>query len=107
MAILINTSWDAMDFGLLDPGDQNQPAKGNNNLSYNITVPEESNLVDNLWIKATDLVSELRSDNYSIRAENMSYSFQNDVETSESISNSYQSVKSDINPGTVLNTFSG
>jgi membrane protein YdbS with pleckstrin-like domain len=35
-----------MDFGLLDPGDQNQPAKGNNNLSYNITVPEESNLVD-------------------------------------------------------------
>jgi len=105
MAILINTSWDAMDFGLLDPGDQNQPAKGNNNLSYNITVPEESNLVDNLWIKATDLVSELRSDNYSIRAENMSYSFQNDVETSESISNSYQSVKSDINPGTVLNTF--
>jgi len=105
MAILINTSWDTADFGLLDPGDQDQPGKGNSDLSYNVTVPEESNLVDDLWIRATDLTSELQPDNYSIGAGNLSYSFQNDSSTSSNISNSYQSIKSDISPGTVLNTF--
>lgn len=105
MAILINTSWDTTDFGLLDPGDQDQPAEGNQNLSYNITVPEESNAVDNLWIRATDLVSELQPNSYSIGAGNLSYSFQNDPSTEENISNSYQSIRSNISPGTVLNTF--
>jgi len=105
MAILINTSWTTTDFGLLDPNTNDQPAKGNNNLSYNITVPEESNLVDDLWIKATDLTSELRPKNYSIGAGNISYSFQNDSSTANNISNSYQSIKSDIDPGTILSTF--
>lgn len=105
MAILINTSWDTTDFGLLDPGEQDQPAEGNSNLSYNITIPEESNLVDNLWIKATDLTSQLQPDNYSIGAGNLSYSFEDDAGTASDISNSYQSIQSDITPGTVLNTF--
>lgn len=105
MAILINTSWDTTDFGLLDPGEKVQPAAGNSNLSYNVTVPEESNLVDDLWIKATDLTSELQPDNYSIGAGNVSYSFENDTSTSSNISNSYQSIRSSIDPGTVLNTF--
>lgn len=105
MAILINTSWDTTDFGVLDPGQKDQPAQGNSNLSYNITVPEESNLVDNLWIKATDLTSQLKPDNYSIGAGNLSYSLQNNAGAASNISNTYQSIKSDISPGTVLNTF--
>lgn len=105
MAILINLSWSTTDFGLLDPGQNDQPAKGNNNLSYNVTVQQESNTVDNLWLKVTDLQSELRPENYTIGADNLSYSFQNDSGTSENLSNTYQSIKSDISPGTVLNTF--
>ena len=105
MAILMDTSWETTDFGLLDPGEQDQSAQGNHNLSYNLTVPEESNTVDNLWFKATDLVSDLRSDNYSIGAGNMSHSFENDSSTGSNFSTSYQSIRSDIGPGTVLNTF--
>ena len=105
MAILINTSWDTTDFGLLDPGQQNQPADGNQNLMYNITVPSESNPVDNLWIRATDLVSDLKPENYSIGAGNLSYSFENDSGTEKSISDTYSSVKSNVSPGSVLNTF--
>jgi hypothetical protein len=99
MAILINTSWDTTDFGLLDPGEQDQPAEGNSNLSYNITVPQESNTVDNLWIRATDLTSQLQPDNYSIGAGNLSY----ELDEKENLSNSYQNARSDIGPGTVLN----
>lgn len=105
MAVLINLSWGQTDFGVLDPGAENKSASENDNLGYNITVPEESNAVDNLWLRATDLESRLRPENYSIGAENISYSLQNDTSTSSMFSNSYQVLESSISPGTVLNTF--
>jgi hypothetical protein len=51
------------------------------------------------------LTSELQPENYSIGAGNLSYSFENDSGTSNNISNKYETIRSDIDPGTVLNTF--
>ncbi len=105
MAVLINLSWSQTDFGVLDPGAENRSASENDNFGYNVTVPEESNTVDNLWLKATDMESRQRPEEYSIGAGNLSYSLQDDVSESSSLSNSYQSIASDLGPGTILNTF--
>ena len=101
--VLLNLSWNNTKFGILDPGDQDKPAIGNSNLSYNVTVPEESNQAD-LWIKATDLVSESDS-NYSIGADNLSYSLENSSSSSDPFSTSYESLKQAVSPGSVLNSF--
>ena len=45
--LLIDLDWNTVDFGLLDPGEQDRPAE-NNSAGYNLTVEEESNKIDNL-----------------------------------------------------------
>lgn len=105
LAVIIDTSWDDTDFGLLDPGQIKRPAKGNNGLRYNISIPERSNSVDNLWIKASELISDLRPAQYAIRPGNISYSFQNDSSASVQISEEYTKMVSNTGSGNVLNTF--
>lgn len=103
-AAIINLSWDTIDFGVIDPGTANTSAPGNNNLQYNITVPQNSNTIDNLWIKATNLTSQ-EWDRYIIRPTNLSYSLSNDVSTENQISDTYTLMDTQLSPGTVLNTF--
>ena len=104
LLVLMSLSWETLDFGFLDPGLQDRPAEGNDALAYNVTVPEDSKPVDDLWIKGTDLVSEENPD-YSIGITNVSYALQNDVADSNTIFSEYTQVTSNIEPGTVLNTF--
>lgn len=101
--VLMNMSWDTTDFGLLDPGDRARPAAGNEDLSYNITLLENSNEAD-IWVKGRDLVSESDPD-YSIPIDNMNYSLENLQTESEPVKESYQSLKSSVSAGTLLNTF--
>lgn len=102
--INFDLSWETIDFGSLNPGADNQSAQGNQGMQYNITVAEDSRPIDNLWIKGEDLVST-KDSSYFIGIGNMSYSLQNDVSTEKPISNTYQKVKSNLNPGDILPTF--
>lgn len=97
-------NWTTIDFGALNPGVENKSAEGNDNMEYNITVSEDSAPIDNLWVNATDLVSTV-DPSYVIGASNMSYSLQNDISTENRLSNSYQHVKSNIDPGDIISTF--
>ncbi len=97
-------NWTTLDFGALNPGVQNQSAQGNDNLEYNITVSEDSAPIDNLWVTATDLVSSVDT-SYVIGASNISYSLQNSIDTEKRLSNTYQHVKSGIDPGDIISTF--
>ncbi|MFB6245357.1 MAG: hypothetical protein ABEJ03_03335 [Candidatus Nanohaloarchaea archaeon] len=102
-ALLIDFSWSTTSFGNLDPGERDVPAEGNSKMAYNLTVTQDSEPVDSLWIKSTDLDS--LQDSYSIPAENMSYSTSNDITSEDFFSKSYELVKKDIDPGEVVNFF--
>jgi len=107
LVIMMDLEWDVVDFGLLDPGEENRSALGNEDEIYNITVGEDANAIDDLWVKSTDLQSE-EDDSYSIEAGNISQSFENDpdnLSTSDRLTNTYRSIKSDISPGTVLTSY--
>ncbi len=104
IVLLMDLEWDVVDFGVLDPGEDERPAEGNEDMMYNITVGEDGNAIDELWIKATDLQHE-EDENYNIPSENMSQSFENDVSTAESLSNSFQRIRTSISPGTVLTNY--
>ena len=98
--LMVDLDWSETDFGLLDPGEENVSAQRNQQ-GYNVTIPEESNTVDNLWIKASELVNDQNS-NYTIPAENLSYS-NNTVETETRLKPSYQLMGEGLAPGTVRN----
>lgn len=100
--VLMNLSWSTTDFGLLDPGDTAQPAQGNSNLSYNVSILENSNQAD-IWIKGSDLNS-LDSD-YFIGIGNMSFALENQNSSSTPLSSTYQLFNASVSPGSVLNSF--
>jgi len=103
-ALIIDLSWETVDFGVLDPGSENNTAPGNSDLSYNVTVDEDSEKVDGLWTRATGLNHTENSD-YTIPPENMSYSDESKISTENFYSRSYQRIKSDIDPGSVISLF--
>lgn len=109
-AILIDIAWNAVDFGVLDPGMTDQPASGNSDLRYNITVEENSLTVDNLWVRGEDLTASgwenpATGSNYSIPVQNISYSSVNDISTETSLLGKYQRMGTSIQPGTNYTTF--
>lgn len=109
-AILIDIAWNTVDFGVLDPGMTDQPASGNSDLRYNITIEENSLTVDNLWVRGEDLVTDgwknpSTGSNYSIPVQNISYSSVNDISTETSLLGKYQRIGTSIQPGTNHTTF--
>lgn len=100
--VMLNLSWSTTDFGVLDPGDQNKSAIGNDNLTYNVTVQEKSNDAD-IWLKGKDIQSQ--DSDYFIGIGNMTYSLDNSYDTSTPVQDAYELVKSSVAGDTVLNTF--
>lgn len=96
--LMIDLDWDVVDFGVLDPGEEANPAE-NNSDGYNLTVEEDSNTVDNLWLKASSLVSEQNS-NYTIAPGNMSWAEQNSYSASTNFTSSYSILDTELSPGT-------
>ena len=96
--IMMDLDWDVVDFGVLDPGEKENPAE-NNSDGYNLTIEEDSNTVDNLWVKASNLTSEQDS-SYQIPYFNMSYDEQNQY-PGTAFTQNYSLVDSDLAPGTV------
>ncbi|MFB6208339.1 MAG: hypothetical protein ABEJ69_03240, partial [Candidatus Nanohaloarchaea archaeon] len=108
--ILMSIYWDKVDFGVLDPGQENQSAVGNDAWKYNITIEENSLDVDELWVKADDLVASgwnnpATGQPYTIVAGNVSYSHQNDISTETELRNSYQQMATTVSAGTNYSTF--
>lgn len=104
LAALLDVKWDTVDFGLLDPGVENRSAQGNSNSKYNLTVDENSLDIDDIWVKSEDLTTGGWG-NYSIYAENVSYSQDNDVSKGTGLSNSYQHLASNVKAGSNLTTY--
>lgn len=102
--ILMDLAFDVIDFGFLDPGVNEKPAQGNSNDEYNISIDENSKPVDDLWIKGTDLTSEIDS-SYEIGVSNLSYGLQNSFSDSERLGKNYSRLTSDLSPGTNLTTY--
>ena len=104
--ILMGLEWETIDFGYIDPGEQDQMSKCTDysNCSYDVVIENYSVPVDNLWVKGTDLVSQEDS-GYGIGISNMSYGLTNDISTEKPVENTYTKVASDLSPGTVLSTF--
>ena len=101
--LLIDLDWNTVDFGLLDPGDTDRPAEGNAG-GYNLTVEEESNSIDNLWLKGSNLIHE-EDESYEIGIGNMSYNDTvNDPENATDITENYSLVDTDLAPG-AMKTF--
>ena len=100
--LLIDLDLNTVDFGLLDPGERDRPAE-NNSEGYNLTVEEDSNKIDNLWLKGSNLVHQENS-NYTIGIGNMSYAEQNDVGQASNLTKEYSLIDSDLAPET-LKTF--
>jgi len=96
--LMMDLDWDVVDFGVLDPGEQENPAE-NNSEGYNLTIEEDSNEVDSLWVKASNLTSELDS-SYRIPYYNMSYSEQNQY-PGVPFTENYSLVDTGLDPGTV------
>lgn len=96
--LMMDLDWDVVDFGVLDPGEEENPAE-NNSEGYNLTIEEDSNTVDNLWVKSSNLTSEEDS-SYQIPYYNMSYNDQNQY-PGDPFTQNYSLVDSDLAPGTV------
>ena len=104
LLVLMDLNFSVVDFGYLTPGDQNKSAKGNSNLTYNITVSDNSVNVDNLYIKSSPLVSQ-ENENYSIGPENLSVDLDQQSGGEMSLSENFQNLISDVSPGSIINTF--
>ncbi|MDY6774205.1 MAG: hypothetical protein SVS85_03300, partial [Candidatus Nanohaloarchaea archaeon] len=96
--VLFNLTYETVDFGLLNPGESGA-ANGNDNLLYNISVAENSNGVDDLWMRGEPLVGQ-SNDRYQIGPSNLSWSFSNSESTGTPLSSTYQHVTSTIPAGT-------
>nr|EGQ40679.1 MAG: hypothetical protein J07AB56_14090 [Candidatus Nanosalinarum sp. J07AB56] len=76
LAVVIDLRYDVVDFGALDPGEENKSAQGNSQLLYNMTVFENSIPVDKVEVNASNLQST--SYDYTIPDANLSASPDND-----------------------------
>ncbi|QGA80117.1 hypothetical protein [Candidatus Nanohalobium constans] len=101
--LMIDIDWNVVDFGVLDPGEKQNPAE-NNSEGYNLTVEEDSNTVDNLWFKASPLVSE-KDSNYTIDPVNMNLSENSDGSNPKNFTTSYSLLDSNLRPGTTKNLY--
>ncbi|MFB6241457.1 MAG: hypothetical protein ABEJ36_01480 [Candidatus Nanosalina sp.] len=102
--VIMDLSWNTTRFGVADPGRQNVSAKGNDNLKYNITITEESNQADSLFVRATNLTSKV-DPSYAIRPGNITLGFDQDSSGGFQLAYTFIEIMSDIDPGTVINTF--
>jgi len=55
--LIIDLEFSQINFGILDPGSENQPADGNS-YGYNISVNVNSDDVEHLWVKGTNLTND-------------------------------------------------
>jgi hypothetical protein len=102
--LIMNLTFSTINFGVLDPGDLDQPAENNSDEYYNISIDRNSNDLDYLWIKGTNLTGEAWP-SYRITPQNISWSFTNDAGTGTSIGYTYSQMSTDVPSGQNLTTY--
>ncbi|MBN2094431.1 MAG: hypothetical protein JW727_00130 [Candidatus Aenigmarchaeota archaeon] len=101
--ILLSLSFTEVDFGVVNPatsGDQN-PSPNNGN--QKVMVHVNSNDVENLWIKGTNLTPEKISGygnvTYSIGVGNITWNTEAEYSSSKKLSSEYQNIMSNLKSG--------
>jgi len=105
--MIISVTWDETNFGVCDPNTQGNPGLLNSNNGYNVSIDPNSNDVEYLWIKGTDLdpqnISGFDSIEYKISVGNISWNDgvndYNDLGT-ERLTLNYELVRQNIPSGT-------
>lgn len=106
----INLQYNTVDFGLVQPGEENVSAPGNFDMSYNLTVPSYSAPVEELWVRSTDLVTDGFKNpdtgtNYTIYAENVSIAKENTTSNETGLQESFFNYASSIASDTNFTTY--
>ncbi|UCG95907.1 MAG: DNRLRE domain-containing protein [archaeon] len=102
--LVMSLTFDTVSFGVLDPGEAERPALNNSDEYYNISVDPNSNDLDYLWIKATDMVGEAWA-NYDIGPGNISWSFENNPSTGSAMEYSYSLMDQNVPSGQNKTTY--
>jgi len=102
-SLILDVEFDQIDFGTVSPGRDEQPAT-ENTLGYNVTVPGESLDAEEIRVSGTLLNNSL-NDGYSIAADNIGYSLEDDVTTKSELSEEKQLLAESVSAGTTLQTY--
>jgi len=112
LVLILSLSWTETNFGVCDPVTFGNAASKNDEKGYNISLNENSNDVDGLYIMGTDLepqsVTGFGSINYTIGVGNLTW---NDNENQYSSSNTtrftlnYDLIRSDVPAGTNITMY--
>ncbi|MFH8093131.1 MAG: hypothetical protein QXM38_04265 [Candidatus Aenigmatarchaeota archaeon] len=95
----ITLSFSKIDFGEILPNTFNNPALGNDDNSYNISINPGSCSLD-IWIKGDDLTGANR-----IHVGNISWNDKNELATSKRLSQEYSLIQSSVFPPTNITTY--
>lgn len=101
-SLILDVEFEEINFGTVSPGKDEQEAT-QNDLGYNLTIPENSLEPSEIRVNATDLDNGL-DDGYNIPIENMGFSLTND-EPSNQLSNEKQLLTDDITTGQTIQTY--
>ncbi|MEA1925149.1 MAG: NEW3 domain-containing protein [Candidatus Altiarchaeota archaeon] len=110
--LIMSLSWSSIDFGFCDPGTSGNNASLNNVDGYNITVDNNSNRIDEILVKGTDLsadsVGGLKGIVYDIGVRNLSWNDElsqyNHANTTQ-MNLTYVLMREKINPGTTFHNY--
>lgn len=103
-ALILESNWDTVDFGIVSPNDEDVPAEGNFNMEYNITVPSNSKDAGRIEIRGEDL-NNSRSDGYNISIDNMSFRLENSTEDQNQLAEENQLLKENVESDTTFQTY--
>ena len=106
IVLILSLTFDYIDFGSSQPLTKNISALGNDNNQYNITIDPNSNNVEGLYIKGTDMNLTTESwGNYYIGVTNMSASTTNDISTETALDYDWVQIKGFTPSGTNVTTY--
>jgi len=106
--LIIALSWDVANFGVCNPMSYGNPALLNQQ-GYNITIDNNSNDVDGLYIKGTNLdpvnVSALNGISYGIGVGNFSWYYLDDYSKASRLTNQYYLMNQSLATSTVIRNY--
>ena len=106
IVLILSLTFDYINFSTLQPLEQDVNATGNNNSQYNITIDSNSNNVEGLYIKGTDMNLTSESwGSYYIGITNVSASTTNDIATETAINYTWVQLKGFTASGTNVTTY--
>ncbi len=101
--VSLTLGWNSINFSTLPPGSTDNPAVGNSDYLYNVTVDLDTTCNVDLYIKGSDL--NKTGSSYYIGVGNVSWDTENNPSTSTPMTETYNLLYSAAAPGTNVTTF--